>query len=425
MQDSLAQPARPAWQRWAVPRPSDWVPACLYVGVLLDYLVIHHATLLGWDTALVLGALAMLLALERWEHWRYGERAPMAMRLLLLALSAALIELVVQLSFEGIGAFLYLILPLRAWLSFGRGAGYLASAGVMTAYTAKTAIDSAVAVTPVEYLLSSCILFATAIAFVLTISHLADQDRRDRERAEGLLAQLERSHRELAAYAAQAAESAALAERNRVARDIHDGLGHYLTAINIQLEKALAFQDKDASEARRSVQASKGFAQEALADVRRSVGLLRARAEPFSLAAMLRDLAGASGSPAISLELTGDEAPFPLEVRMALYRAAQEGLTNIRRHAQARRASLSLQLGADRATLQIRDDGVGFDLGPTADAPADQAGGYGLRGLRERIALVGGSLQIASAPGHGTDLTVVAPRQPAGPPPEEARWASQ
>lgn len=431
MHESLTQPAHPprTWRRWLVPRPSDWVPTCLYIGVLLDYLVIHHATLLGWPTLLVLAALALLVALERWEYAHYGEHAPRRVRLLLFVLSVSLIELVVQLSFDGIGSFLYLILPLRAWLSFGRPAGYAASVAVMAVYASKIVADVYPVPIPIEYILSSCILFATAIAFVLTISHLAGRDRRDRERAEQLLAalershgELERSHGELAVYAAQAAATAAVAERNRVARDIHDGLGHYLTAINIQLEKALAFYAKDSAESQHAVQTSKRLAHEALSDVRRSVGLLRGRAEHFALAPMLRELVelGAGGGPSVALDLSGDEAVFPLTVRMVLYRAAQEGLTNIRRYARASQADLALRFEADHATLRICDDGVGF-----VPELAEATGGYGLRGLRERVALIGGSLQIQSAPGRGAAVTVVVPRDPIAAQQEELLWAAR
>lgn len=213
-----------------------------------------------------------------------------------------------------------------------------------------------------------------------------------------------------------------MAERNRVARDIHDGLGHYLTAINIQLEKALAFYAKDSAESQLAVQTSKRLAHEALSDVRRSVGLLRERADHFALAPMLVELVelGAGGGPSVALDLSGDEAAFPLAVRMVLYRAAQEGLTNIRRYAGASQANLELRFEADHATLRICDDGVGF-----VPELAEATGGYGLRGLRERVALIGGSLQIQSAPGRGAAVTVVVPRDPIAAQQEELLWAAR
>ncbi|MBC8161596.1 MAG: sensor histidine kinase [Roseiflexaceae bacterium] len=429
-------PAAPvSWQRWLVPRSSDWMPAFLYVGVLLDYVVLHHSTLYRWQTLLVVGALAVLAGLERWEHWRYGEQAPMRLRQLMFAINLLLIEVVAQISFTGIGSFLYLILPLKAWLAFGRGAGYMTAAGVMALYVAKTGLAATQLEVPIEQLISGCIMFGTAIAFVLTISHLATRDRLDRERAEQLLdlvarshRDLERSHDELAVYAAQVADLAAVAERNRVARDIHDSLGHYLTAITIQLEKALAFHEKDRQESQRSVQTSRRLAQEALTDVRHSVGLLRSQHGSFSLASMLHDLAayGIDGQPNVAVHIAGEETAYTLELRMVLYRAAQEGLTNIRRHAQAQHAWVDVRFDDTCATLTVSDDGVGFDPVRYEAATRDQTAGYGIQGLRERVALIGGSLEIVRAHDCGTLLTVVLPSAAAGrAQPAEAAWATR
>lgn len=430
-------PAAPAtWLRRLVPRSSDWMPAFLYIGVLLDYVVLHHRVLIGWQTLLVVGALVTLAGLERWEHWRYGEQAPMRVRQCLFAVNVLLIEVMAQASFEGIGAFLYLILPLKAWLAFGQGPGYAAAFGVMAVYVAKIGLQAAEMVIPLENLISSCIMFSTAIAFVLTISYLATRDRLGREHAEHLLKmvarshhELERSHEQLAAYAAQVAELAAVAERNRVARDIHDSLGHYLTAIAIQLEKALAFHEKDRYEAQRSVQVSRRLAQEALADVRRSVGLLRSQHGSFSLADMLHELAAAEadGQPKIAVWIEGDEAAYAAELRTVLYRVAQEGLTNIRRHAQASHASVAVRFEAERVTLTVSDDGVGFDLARYEAAARGSKVGYGIQGLRERVGLIGGSIDIVRARERGTVLTVVVPNSAAvaGARQAEAPWAAR
>lgn len=133
-----ALPARPSmtWRQWLVPRSSEWMSAFLYIGVLLDYVIIHHTVLRSWQTLLVFGSLGLILGLERWEYWRYGEQTPMALRILLFGGFILPIEAVVQTSYEGMGVFLYLILPLRAWLIFGRAAGYGASIGVMAVYSA-------------------------------------------------------------------------------------------------------------------------------------------------------------------------------------------------------------------------------------------------------------------------------------------------
>lgn len=418
----IQSPSAPApWKRWLIPRSSDWIPAFLYLGVLLDYLIQHHSALFHWQTLLVVGALTTLAVLERWEYWRYGEQAPLHVRQILFVVNLLLIEVVAQISFEGIGSFLYLILPFKAWVAFGRGSGYAVACGVIAVYIAKTLLVATQLPVPIEQLLSGCIMFGTATGFVVTLSQVAASDRLERQRAEQLLEliehshrDLEQSHKELAAYAAQVADLATVAERNRMARDIHDSLGHYLTAIAIQLEKALAFHDKDREESQRSVQTSRRLAQEALTDVRRSVGLLRAQHEPFSLGDMLHNLAvsAADGHLKVGIDIAGDEVRYGVASRMVLYRAAQEGLTNIRRHAHAKHVHVDLHFALEQATLRITDDGRGFDPEHYQTAISEQTASFGIQGLRERVALVGGTLDIAPAPTGGTVLTVALPAEP-------------
>lgn len=199
--------------------------------------------------------------------------------------------------------------------------------------------------------------------------------------------------------------------------------------IAIQLENALAFHEKDRHESRRSVQTSRRLAQEALTDVRRSVGLLRSQNGAFSLAEMVHDLAASEvgSQPNVAVHVAGDETVYTLELRMVLYRASQEALTNIRRHAQATHAHLDLRFDAESATLSITDDGVGFDLVRYEAAARDRMVGFGIQGLRERLALVGGSLAIERAQNRGTLLTVVVPNSAVASPAQqtEAAWAAR
>lgn len=417
------------WWRRLLPCPTDWLPAFLYIGVLLDYLVQHHSALYHWQTLLVLGSLVLLAALERWENWRYGEQSPLWMRQVTFSINVVLIEIVAQYSLEGIGSFLYMILPLKAWLAFGRNASHATALCVTVVYVTKTTLYAVVVGMPFEQLLSSCIMFVTAIVFVLIMAHLVASDRGERERVEQLLALVERSHHELehshqqlAAYAAQVADLATVAERNRLARDIHDSLGHYLTAIAIQLEKALAFEEKDRGEVQRSVQTSRRMAQEALTEVRRSVGLLRSQHTSFSLGTMLHDLATLHGElPKVQLSMAGDETAHPLAARLILYRAAQEGLTNIRKHAGANTVWLDLRFEPTHATLLVADDGIGFDLARYEALAWDHNVGFGIQGLRERLALIGGRLDIAQRQDGGTMLVVETPNPVATTQAQQAR----
>jgi signal transduction histidine kinase len=139
------------------------------------------------------------------------------------------------------------------------------------------------------------------------------------------------------------------------------------------------------------------------------VRALRGDLEPFRLSAALERLAAQSDDTGltVTVDCEGDERPYGHGALTALYRAAQEGLTNARRHARAGRVDLRLRCGRTHARLTVADDGTGFDAA---------AEGYGLTGVRERIGLVGGALDVDTAVGAGTRLTVTVPR-------EDARWA--
>jgi signal transduction histidine kinase len=215
--------------------------------------------------------------------------------------------------------------------------------------------------------------------------------------------ELAEAHEQLRDYAAQAERLATAQERNRVARDIHDGLGHSLTVVQMQVKAARAVLPTDPAKADDVLAKAQRQAESALAEVRRSVRALREPRSTPPLPAALDALAeeiSAAGVPT-RLTVSGAERPLPDETREALYRAAQEGLTNVRKHADARYAEVVLDYAAAAVRVEVRDDGTG--------AGADRSPGFGLLGLRERAAHVGGRLEFRSAPGEGCTLTMEVP----------------
>jgi signal transduction histidine kinase len=237
------------------------------------------------------------------------------------------------------------------------------------------------------------------------------QEKAGRVQAEELLAEVERSHLQLQVYAERVAELAATEERNRIAREIHDGLGHALIAITLQLEKALVYQEKQPEVTTQAVGDAKRVAKDALQDVRRSVSVLRAPREPFACSQGISLLVEHLREYGLSVdfEADGSEEDFSNDVLMTLYRVAQEGFTNIEKHAQASTVQVRLHFG-EEAQLSICDNGRGFDTerGPQL---AESAGdGYGLQGIRERLELVGGSFQLMSRKGSGVQLLATVTR---------------
>jgi signal transduction histidine kinase len=239
-------------------------------------------------------------------------------------------------------------------------------------------------------------IFAAA-AFTAVVTELLRRE----QRARGELAD---ANVALRGYAAQAEELATTQERNRLARDIHDGLGHHLTVVQMQVQAARAVLSTDPAKADAVLAQAQQQSTEALAEVRRSVSTLREPRITLPLADALKALAAdttAAGVPT-DLDVTGTVRELSRDAEESLFRVAQEGLTNVRKHAAARRARLVLDYGEGTVRLEVCDDGQG-----TAGA-ADRSG-FGLLGLRERASRVGGSVELESAPGQGTTLRVAVP----------------
>jgi signal transduction histidine kinase len=239
-----------------------------------------------------------------------------------------------------------------------------------------------------------------AAVFTAVVTELLQREQRAR-------AQLTEANDRLRDHAAQAEELATTRERNRLARDIHDGLGHHLTVVGMQVQAARAVLPTDPERADGVLAAAQHQVSEALAEVRRSVAALRGPRALPPLAASLAALAeesSAAGLPT-ELEVAGAERTLPPAVEEPLFRAAQEGLTNVRKHAGATRARLLLDYD-DRGTvrLEVVDDGAGVPV------PRDGAtAGFGLLGVRERTERVGGRVVVDSRPGTGTTLRVEVP----------------
>jgi signal transduction histidine kinase len=248
--------------------------------------------------------------------------------------------------------------------------------------------------------------FVPAIVFVVIFVRLLVRSEEARRTAEGLAGKLEAANRQLALYVTQAEELATSKERNRLAREIHDSLGHYLTVINVQLEAARAVMAADPARALDALVKAQTLAREGLGAVRQSVAALReSPLSQRSLAEAIATLVEESNSAGILSELVVQGAWRPLDAKseLALYRAAQEGLTNVRKHARASRVDLLLDFSHPaKVRLVIQDNGVGA-------AAQGANGGFGLVGIRERVSLLGGELQMATAPGEGYRLAVELP----------------
>ncbi|GAA4995414.1 sensor histidine kinase [Kitasatospora paranensis] len=208
----------------------------------------------------------------------------------------------------------------------------------------------------------------------------------------------------------QAREAGATDERQRMAREIHDTVAQGLAGIVTQLQAA---QHTAQPAARgRHLENAAALARESLVEARRAVAALGPRQLlDAELPAALEELVAGWGrlhGVAAELAVTGGPCPLHPEVEVALLRAAQESLANVAKHAAASRVRLTLSYMAGLVTLDVRDDGRGFDPAGVAGS-ADGRGGYGLAVMRERVQALAGRLEIESEPGGGTAVSAALP----------------
>jgi signal transduction histidine kinase len=388
----------------------DAVSAAIYGGVLLAHIPGAGGVETGWYRTLSVLLVVMLFAIDRAESlWFPQGTVPTRAAVTLLAVRIALMGVVVQLDASTLSWFLFLIPPFRACLYFGNRVSYVVAGITWLGFFLTHWGDRA---DEMPNGLQDIILYAMALVFVSTIARALRDERMSREHTEELLAELARSHTQLQAHAETVAELATTEERNRLARDIHDSLGHYLTVTNVQIAKALAFQYRDPSIAEQAMRHAKDTAHEALRAVRQSVGALRTTREAFVFGAALTALVERTRTDSceITVHIEGNEAFFAPETLTALYYVTQEGLTNVHKHARATEVSIHVAFSESEASLTIRDNGCGFLLAATDDLKPGADSGYGLHSMRDRVTRVGGRLVIASHPGEGTTLTVFAPR---------------
>ncbi len=402
---------------WFPPRSFRRIFSLMYFGVIsavIYFSLIRQCDnqfLLG-NTGILVGILLLLLGLEQFERQRYGYVAPTRPAIVLLLLRIGLFAAVAMIDCSGFAAFLFPLVPFSAYFAFGPRVSNLLGLFYWGYYL----WQYRPLVSASEGSIFNWMIFTLLLVFMLSIARVIDSDERNQRHQEELLADLEASNVKLQLYAEQVAELAATEERNRLARDIHDSVGHRLTVVNIQLEKALAFKDRDPAEAEQAILDARQAAREALQDVRRSVGTLRDGRGRFSLDQELGKLVQGMrhGRFTLDYQFGGQEEAYPYPVLIALYRVAQEGLTNVQKHAQASQVSLHVALGEEAATLCLCDNGEGFETAVLADLAAAKTHSFGLQGIQERLELVRGQMTITSQPGGGTELRITIPKKSSG-----------
>jgi len=239
---------------------------------------------------------------------------------------------------------------------------------------------------------------------VSIFTQMAVNENKARERLEILATELSDANRHLSEYAVQVHELAIAQERNRFAREIHDGLGHYLTTINMQINAASALVKSDPGKSVDMLDKAKKMTSEALVDVRNSVFALRKESIDLNdLHQRMTQLVEESRNSNIDVNLNVIGTPISLspQANLTIYRTAQETLNNAHKHSQATRVDLQLdysQIGY--VQFVVIDNGLGAE---------EIRNGFGLLGIQERVRLLNGEVSIDNQPGKGFEVRINLP----------------
>jgi signal transduction histidine kinase len=242
-----------------------------------------------------------------------------------------------------------------------------------------------------------------SVIFYIWISAIIDQSAKRK----ALIDELQRTQAELASAER---EAGSLAERQRLAREIHDTLAQGFVSIVLHLEAAEQALPAGLPVVQQHLGQAKTTARQSLAQAREVVQDLRAQPVegsplPEAIRQVVQNWAEATGM-ATTVAITGDVRPMHPDVEVTLLRAVQEALANVRKHASASRLAVTLSYMGDEVVLDVQDDGIG--IGAAATDPL-LSSGYGLTAMRERVEQLHGSLLIESSPGEGTTLVVEIP----------------
>ena len=251
--------------------------------------------------------------------------------------------------------------------------------------------------------LNFIVLFGLSLLLVVLLINALLTERQSQKR-------LQQANRELRESAQEIEKLAMDQERSRIARDIHDALGHSLTALNVQLESAVKLWEKDPARSQQFLLTAKQLGSQSLRAVRDSVTSLRQdplAGKPLDSAiAALLQTAQSNQTPPLTITHDIDLAhPLANNLKVLLYRIVQEGLTNVVKHANAQHVYLQLTGSSAIVTLLLEDDGDGFDL-------QQARSGFGLQSMRDRAEAVGGTFKLTShrtGPRKGTRLQVSVP----------------
>lgn len=395
MSSAAARQILSAVTRWSTTAVSDSEPIVGY-RAFVAVIVAAYFTLIAltprsammadiaWERLLPLSALYLLLGISGFDYARRRRSVPIAVGYLLIEFALGMG--INRLAWEGSLPLILLPLAAQALILLPRilavGMCLLVIAGVSGNLSWVPAWPQ---------WLRNIAQATAAVVFVVVYVGVAQREREARQRSEAL--------------AAEVAQLAAANERNRLAREIHDTLGHYLTVIHIQLAAARAIIGQDPAGGLLAVTRAQALAKDGLAAVRQSVRALREDGRVDGLADQIASLVDSARDERfrVAVTISGTPRPVSAAVALALHRTTLEALTNVRKHADAATVRIDLAFREDGVVqLRVRDDGRG-GAEPSEDT------GFGLRGIRERAEQLKGRAGYRTAPDEGFTLDIELP----------------
>ena len=243
-----------------------------------------------------------------------------------------------------------------------------------------------------DTIVNSSVMYIAASLLVIILSLTVISERKSRQQAANLSKEVEALATDL--------------ERTRIARDIHDSLGHTLTALDVQLELAQTLRKEDPSHSLFALDHAKQLSSQSLQEVRRAISTMRGG--HFNLSSAIDELVSqvektySARTNPLKIETRLALPQLPLQVSQQLFLIVKEGLTNIQKHSQASAVKLWVEQTPEGIVLSLSDNGVGF-------SSSSHYQGFGLRGMRERAQLLGGRIAVHSTIGEGTVIQVTVP----------------
>lgn len=382
----------------------QWASYVILLAMLITHVLRPVAGSLQFNATLL--ALVILLALNIvWEDLkaRFSSEITGYWVLLLTSTALAFFAIIVGQNFGMVYILFMIIAQANAMLPSRPALAFSALvAGAYMALLISSGVDP-------EDLWNISISMLIGLTFTITLSQVLYRYIEQSERMERLLGELQRANLALREAQEKEKELTIAEERVRMARDLHDGLGHHLTALSIQLQAAEKLIRANPAMAGEAVHNARGEVQAALKEVRQSVAALRETPIdilhlPEAMQKLVAETGRLSGLQA-GFEQQGQPAALTPAAAMTLFRAVQEGLTNVRKHAGgATQIHVRLVYGTESVELAIEDDGQ-----TSADWVETPGNGFGLAGLRERVNLLGGSLDCGPRAEGGFRIAVSLP----------------